>query len=328
MSALKKCLQIEGLSIMNAADTLSDKDVEKVINLMLKCSNEKSKVVVTGVGKSGIVARKIAATFSSIGLMSLYLNPLDALHGDLGIIANNDVCFLLSNSGETRELMDIIPHIKRKNVSLIGIVGDINSSLSEICNVSLNAGVDREACPLNLAPTASTAVAMAIGDALASVWMERKGISDADFALNHPSGLLGKKLTLTVEDLMVPIKKLQPLDIDTNLEKIIGIISNNGMGCAYVRSLDNKNTIAGLITDGDLRRALKTSMPKDWVKLKANQIMTNTPLTIEPNTLAINALHLMENEKKSINVLPVVENLGNEIVGIIRLHDIIQSGLK
>ena len=211
--------------------------------------------------------------------MSLYLNPLDALHGDLGIIANNDICFLLSNSGETRELMDIIPHIKRKNISIIGIIGNNNSSLVELCNVSLNAGVNREACPLNLAPTASTAVAMAIGDALASVWMERKGISNADFALNHPSGLLGKKLTLKVEDLMVPIKKLQPLDKDTNLEKIIGIISNNGMGCAYVRNLDEKNKIAGLITDGDLRRALKIS-PQDWVKLKANQIMTKNPLTL------------------------------------------------
>ena len=328
MSALQKCLQIEGLSIMNAADTLSDTDVEKVINLMLKCSIEKSKVVVTGVCKSGIVARKIAATFSSIGLMSLYLNPLDALHGDLGIIANNDICFLLSNSGETIELMNIIPHIKRKNVSLIGIIGNTSSSLADLCDVSLKAGVDREACPLNLAPTASTAVAMAIGDALASVWMERKGISNADFALNHPSGLLGKKLTLKVEDLMVPIKKLKPLDIDTNLEKIIGIISNNGMGCAYVRKFYEKNIVAGLITDGDLRRALKINKPEDWVKLKANQIMTKNPLTIEPHILAIEALNLMENRKKSINVLPVVEKKGREIVGILRLHDIIQSGLK
>jgi len=328
MSALKKCLQIEGSSIINAADNLSDNDVEIIIKLMLNCSKEKSKVVVTGVGKSGIVARKIAATFSSIGLMSLYLNPLDALHGDLGIIANNDICLLLSNSGETKELIDIIPHIKRKKVSLIGIIGNINSSLAKICNVSLNAGVDREACPLNLAPTASTAVAMAIGDALASVWMERKGISNADFALNHPSGLLGKKLTLTVEDLMVPKTKLEPLNMDTNLEKIIGIISNNGMGCAYVKSFDKPKAIAGLITDGDLRRALKTSNPKDWINLRASQIMTKNPLTINPQILAVDALHLMENRKKSINVLPVLEKEGNEIIGILRLHDIIKSGLK
>ena len=328
MSALKKCLQIEGSSIINAADNLSDNDVEIIIKLMLNCSEEKSKVVVTGVGKSGIVARKIAATFSSIGLMSLYLNPLDALHGDLGIIANNDICLLLSNSGETKELIDIIPHIKRKKVSLIGIIGNINSSLAKICNVSLNAGVDREACPLNLAPTASTAVAMAIGDALASVWMERKGISNADFALNHPSGLLGKKLTLTVEDLMVPKTKLEPLNMDTNLEKIIGIISNNGMGCAYVKSFDQPKAIAGLITDGDLRRALKTSNPKDWINLRASQIMTKNPLTINPQILAVDALHLMENRKKSINVLPVLKKEGNEIIGILRLHDIIKSGLK
>ena len=169
---------------------------------------------------------------------------------------------------------------------------------------------------------------MAIGDALASVWMERKGISNTDFALNHPSGLLGKKLTLKVKDLMVPTKKLIPLDLDTNLEKIIGIISNNGMGCAYVKNFDKKNKIVGLITDGDLRRALKMNSPQDWVKLKANQIMTKDPLTIDPQVLAIEALHLMENRKKSINVLPVVENGEKEIVGILRLHDIIQSGLK
>ena len=227
MSALKKCLEQEALSIMNSAKMLSEKDVEKVLNLMLICSQKKSKIVITGVGKSGIVARKIAATFSSIGLMSMYLNPLDALHGDLGIIASNDICFLLSNSGQTTELLDIIPHLKRKNAKLVGIIGDTNSSLAELCDVSLNAGVDREVCPLNLAPTASTAVAMAIGDALAAVWMERKGVSDQDFALNHPSGLLGKKLTLTVQDLMVPITQLESLDVNTKLEKIIGIISNN-----------------------------------------------------------------------------------------------------
>ena len=328
MSALKKCLEQEALSIMNSAKILSEKDVEKVLDLMLFCSKEKSKIVITGVGKSGIVARKISATFSSIGLMSLYLNPLDALHGDLGIIASNDICFLLSNSGETKELLDIIPHIKRKNAKLVGIIGNTNSSLSRLCDVSLNAGVDKEVCPLNLAPTASTAVAMAIGDALASVWMERKGVSDEDFALNHPSGSLGKKLTLTVKDLMVPINELRPLNLNTSLEEIIGIITNNGIGCAYVKKKDNKNKMIGLITDGDLRRALKNNKPETWSQLNSGNIMTKNPLIIEPQILAIEALNYMENQHKSINVLPVINKSREEIVGILRLHDIVKSGLK
>ena len=236
MSSLKNCLEQEALAILNTAKILSDRDVERIIELMINCSKQNSKIVITGVGKSGIVARKIAATFSSIGLMSLYLNPLDALHGDLGIIASKDVCFLLSNSGETNELLEIIPHLKRKSSSLVGIIGNLNSSIAKSCDVNLNAEVNREVCPLNLAPTASTAVAMAIGDALASVWMERKGISDEDFAINHPAGLLGKKLTLKVKDLMIPLENLEALELDTNFEKIIGIITNNGFGCSYVKS--------------------------------------------------------------------------------------------
>ena len=328
MSALTNCLKQEASSILNTAKILNAEDVEKVLDLMIVCSEKQSKIIITGVGKSGIVARKIAATFSSIGLMSIYLNPLDALHGDLGIIASKDICFLLSNSGETSELIEIIPHLKRKSASVVGIIGNINSSIANICDVSLNAEVNREACPLNLAPTASTAVSMAIADALASVWMERKGISNEDFAINHPSGLLGKKLTLTVKNIMIPISKIKALELSTGLEKIIGIISNNGIGCSYVKASRNKKIIAGLITDGDLRRALKTYKPKDWVNLKADKIMTVNPLTVNPDMLAIDALNLMEKKEKGISVLPVVKKGSNEIIGLLRLHDIIQTGLK
>jgi len=328
MSALTNCLRQEASSILNTANILDAEDVEKVLDLMINCSKDQSKIIITGVGKSGIVARKIAATFSSIGLMSIYLNPLDALHGDLGIIASKDICFLLSNSGETSELIEIIPHLKRKSTSIVGIIGNINSSIANFCDVILNAEVNREACPLNLAPTASTAVSMAIGDALASVWMERIGISNEDFAINHPSGLLGKKLTLTVKNIMIPIAKLEALELSTSLEKIIGIISNNGIGCSYVKARSNKKVIAGLITDGDLRRALKSYKPTDWVNLKADKIMTINPLTVNPDMLAIDALSLMEKRKKGISVLPVVKKESNQILGLLRLHDIIQLGLK
>ena len=328
MSALKKCLEQEALAILNTAKILSEKDVEIIIELMLKCSDDNSKIIITGVGKSGIVARKIAATFSSIGLMSIYLNPLDALHGDLGIIASKDICFLLSNSGETNELIEIIPHLKRKSSALISIIGNINSSIARSCDVNLNAVVNREVCPLNLAPTASTAVAMAIGDALASVWMERKGISNKDFAINHPAGLLGKKLTLKVQDLMIPLENLEALDLDTSFDKVIGIITNNGIGCSYVKSKQNVNILKGLITDGDLRRALKVYKPMEWVDLKASQIMTENPITVNPDILVVEALNLMENRKKAISVLPVVRKSNREIIGILRLHDVIKSGLK
>ena len=204
MSALTRCLQEESSAIAAAAERLSSEQVEAALALLERCADRKAKLVITGVGKSGIVARKIAATFSSIGLMALFLNPTDALHGDLGVVAPEDVCLLLSNSGETTELLEVLPHLKRRGTGRIAIVGRADSSLARGSDVVLEAGVDREVCPLNLAPTASTAVAMAIGDALAAVWMERRGISPADFALNHPAGSLGKQLTLTAADLMVP----------------------------------------------------------------------------------------------------------------------------
>lgn len=328
MSALNDYLKIEASAILNTAHRLNAIEVEKALELLKKCSNANGKVIVTGVGKSGIVARKIAATFCSIGLMAIYLNPLDALHGDLGVIASNDICILLSNSGETEELIEIIPHLKRKSSAFIGIVGNEDSAIKRDCDVFLDSKVDREICPLNLAPTASTAVAMAIGDALASVWMERKGISYKDFAINHPSGLLGKKLTLKVSDLMIPKESIKAIKLNSKLEEIIGIITYNGMGCGYVLNDDLNQKLEGLITDGDLRRSLKLHKPEKWPILEANQIMTRNPITILSNLMAIEALQIMESQNNSISVLPVLSSeKKDEIVGIIRLHDIIQEGL-
>lgn len=188
MSALTRCLQEEAAAIALAAERLPEEQVEAALHLLELCASRRAKLVITGVGKSGIVARKIAATFSSIGLMAIYLNPVDALHGDLGVVAPDDLALLLSNSGETDELLQILPHLKRRGTARIALVGRVQSSLAQGCDVVLDGSVDREVCPLNLAPTASTAVAMAIGDALAAVWMERRGISPEDFALNHPAG--------------------------------------------------------------------------------------------------------------------------------------------
>ena len=327
MSALTRCLQEEANAIASAADRLSSTQVEAALTLLERCADRKAKLVITGVGKSGIVARKIAATFSSIGLMALFLNPTDALHGDLGVVAPEDVCLLLSNSGETAELLEVLPHLTRRGTGRIAIVGRSDSSLARGSDVVLEAGVDREVCPLNLAPTASTAVAMAIGDALAAVWMERRGISPADFALNHPAGSLGKQLTLTAADLMVPAGKLHPLNTTTPLPEVIGGLTRDGIGSGWVQRPDQPGALAGLITDGDLRRALQQHSAEAWTSLTAADLMTADPITVQGDVLVVKALEQMEhNRRKPISVMPVVDH-EKQLMGLLRLHDLIQAGL-
>ena len=327
MSALTRCLLEEAAAIAAAATRLDSAQVEAALSLLDGCAERRAKLVITGVGKSGIVARKIAATFSSIGLMAIYLNPLDALHGDLGVVAPDDVTLLLSNSGETQELLEILPHLRRRGTARIALVGRVDSSLGRGCDVVLDGSVDREVCPLNLAPTASTAVAMAIGDALAAVWMERQGISPQDFALNHPAGSLGKQLTLTAADLMVPAARLTPRAAATPLPEVIGHLTADGVGACWVAQDHDCQQIWGLITDGDLRRALQSHPPQSWNHLTAKDLMTADPITIAGDLLAIHALERMErNRRKAIGVLPVVEE-GARMVGLLRLHDLVQAGL-
>ena len=327
LSALTRCLQEEASAISTAAERLSSEQVEAAIQLLEHCADRKAKLVITGVGKSGIVARKIAATFSSIGLMALYLNPLDALHGDLGVVAPEDVCLILSNSGETTELLEVLPHLKRRGTGRIAIVGRADSSLGRGSDVVLEASVDREVCPLNLAPTASTAVAMAIGDALAAVWMERRGISPADFALNHPAGSLGKQLTMTAADLMVPASKLHPLQPDTSLPDVIGGLTRDGIGSGWVEDPTSKGSLLGILTDGDLRRALQNHNANTWSTLTAADLMTADPITVRSDVLVVKALEQMENNRrKAISVLPVVGD-NKQLIGLLRLHDLVQAGL-
>ena len=334
-SALSRCLQEEAAAIAAAAGQLSSEQVEAALELLLGCRSRRAKLVVTGVGKSGIVARKIAATFSSIGLTAVFLNPTDALHGDLGIVAADDVALLLSNSGETEELLAILPHLKRRGTGRIALVGRIDSALARGCDVVLDGSVDREVCPLNLAPTASTAVAMAIGDALAAVWMERAGISPEDFAINHPAGSLGRQLTLTVAELMVPASELEPLAPEAPLSAVIGQLTRptNGkgsLGAAWVQGAGSGIGGGGcggggLITDGDLRRTLQRHPPEAWATVQASAMATTDPISVTPDTLAAEALRVMErNPAQALSVLPVID--GGELVGLLRLHDLVQAG--
>ena len=333
LSALTRCLEEEAAAIAAAAQRLSGEQVEAALELLEGCRQRRAKLVVTGVGKSGIVARKIAATFSSIGLTAVFLNPVDALHGDLGIVASDDVALLLSNSGETEELLAILPHLRRRGTARIALVGRLGSSLALGCDVVLDGAVDREVCPLNLAPTASTAVAMAIGDALAAVWMERAGISLEDFAINHPAGSLGRQLTLTVADLMVPASELAGLSPEAPLAEVIGRLTegSNGkgsLGAAWVQAAHNPAELAGLITDGDLRRTLQRHAPERWAALRAGAMATANPITVAPATLAVAALELMErNPRQAISVLPVVDPAQpRQLLGLLRLHDLVQAG--
>ena len=327
-SALTGCLQQEAAAIADTASRLSAEQVEEALRLLQHCSDQGRKLVISGVGKSGIVARKIAATFSSICLTSIYLNPLDALHGDLGVVVPDDVVLLLSNSGETEELVQLLPHLKRRGVPTIALVGRLQSTLARACDVVLDGSVDREVCPINLAPTASTAVAMAIGDALASVWMERAEVSSQDFALNHPAGALGKKLTLTAADLMVPVANLKALSPAAPLQEVITSLTDAGVGASWVASPHQPNKLIGLITDGDLRRALQDSDSEAWRRLCASDLMTSDPITVKEDALAIDAMELMErNSLKEISVLPVVQHSG-AFLGLLRLHDLVQAGLS
>ena len=330
-SALSRCLQEEAAAIAAAAARLSSEQVEAALELLLGCRTRRAKLVVTGVGKSGIVARKIAATFSSIGLTAVFLNPTDALHGDLGIVAPDDVALLISNSGETEELLAILPHLRRRGTALIALVGRLESSLANSSDVALDCSVDREVCPLNLAPTASTAVAMAIGDALAAVWMERAGISPEDFAINHPAGSLGRQLTLTVAELMVPASELEPLAPEAPLSAVIGQLTRptNGkgsLGAAWVQGAGiGIGGSGGLITDGDLRRTLQRHPPEAWASVQASAMATTDPISVTPDTLAAEALRVMErNPAQALSVLPVID--GGELVGLLRLHDLVQAG--
>ena len=333
MSALSRCLQEEANAITAAAERLDSRQVEAALELLEGCRARRAKLVITGVGKSGIVARKIAATFSSIGLTAVFLNPVDALHGDLGIVAPDDVALLLSNSGETEELLAILPHLKRRGSARIALVGRVSSSLAAGCDVTLDSSVDREVCPLNLAPTASTAVAMAIGDALAAVWMERAGISPQDFAINHPAGALGRQLTLTVADLMVPAAEVEPLGPGAPLPEVIahltqGSPNRGSLGASWVRNANGE--LAGLITDGDLRRTLQRHGPQEWAGITAAQMATANPITVTPEVLAAAALALMErNPRQAISVLPVVDpSHPHTLLGLLRLHDLVQAGFS
>lgn len=310
-------LNIEAKAIERAAERLNKNSVENAIELLSRCE---TKVIVTGVGKSGVIAQKIAQTLTSTGTIAVFVHPSDALHGSLGLIAKGDVVIALSNSGETDEILLLLPTLKNREIGVISIVGNLDSTLARQSDVALDASVDEEACPLNLAPTASTTVALAVGDAIAMTLMQSKNLTAEDFAANHPAGHLGKRLTLKVKNLMHESPNVAP---DENWLGVVKALSKHALGAVNVTG-ENSNLL-GIITDGDLRRTIEKTPPESFNQLTAEQMMTQKPTVATPEMLAFDALQLMEDRQSQISVLPVVED--KKCVGLLRLHDIVRSGL-
>lgn len=311
-------LRIEADAVTNAAGNLDRANVELAIKLLLSSSG---KAVVVGVGKSGVIAQKIAQTLTSTGTPAVFVLASDALHGGLGVVAGVDVLIVLSNSGETDEILSILPTLKQRGVSIVSIVGNINSTLALQSDAVLDASVDKEACPLNLAPTASTTVALAIGDAIAMALMEAKGLTAEDFAVNHPAGRLGKRLTLRVSDLMHPSPNISPT---AGWLEVVKAISSHALGAVNV--VDEHSVLLGIITDGDLRRTIERTPSEMLGSLTASDMMTRSPITAAAEMLAFDALKIMEERTSQISVLPVIDGDGKAI-GLLRLHDIVRSGL-
>ncbi|HEX8637802.1 MAG TPA: KpsF/GutQ family sugar-phosphate isomerase, partial [Pyrinomonadaceae bacterium] len=280
-------LKLEAAAIERTARILDEKSVERAIEILACCD---SKVIVIGVGKSGVIAQKIAQTLTSTGTIAVFVHPSDALHGSLGVITRGDVVIALSNSGETDEILLLLPTLKTRGTKLISIVGNTDSTLARQSDVVLDASVDKEACPLNLAPTTSTTVALAVGDAVAMTLMEAKNLTAADFAANHPAGRLGKRLTLRVADLMHESPNVSP---DANWLAVVKAISEHALGAVNV--VDAENKLIGIVTDGDLRRTIEKTAPENLAALRAEQMMTGAATVAAPEMLAYDALQLMEN---------------------------------
>ena len=309
-------MRIESDGILSMIDRL-DGSFVRAVELMRTC---RGKIVVTGLGKSGLICHKIAATLASTGTPAFFLHSGDAVHGDLGMVREDDVILAVSNSGETDEILKLLPHVKQHGIKLIVLTGNPDSTLAKAGDVVLNAKVREEACPLGLAPTASTTAALAMGDALAVVLLEANGFKENDFAARHPGGTLGRRLLLRVEDLMVRGAQLPLVREDTLVKDALFEITAKRLGVTGV--IDAAGKLVGIITDGDLRRGLERL--GQILDLNAKELMTREPKTIPAETLATEAMSVME--RHSITSLFVLDH-GRQPLGVVHLHDLVKAGI-
>jgi arabinose-5-phosphate isomerase len=313
----KKVLRTEADAIYALIERIED-DFEKAVESIYEC---RGRVVVTGMGKSGLVGKKIAATLASTGTPAFFLHPAEAGHGDMGMVTSRDILLAISNSGETEEIVALIPFLKRFNLRLISITGNPTSTLSRTADVNLDISVKEEACPFGIVPTASTTATMAIGDALAVALLVKKGIKEEDFAFFHPGGSIGKKLLITVQDLMHKGDDIPKVFLDTPMSKAVIEMSSKRLGHTVV--LDDSGRVAGIIADGDVRRGLEKWAGRLF-ELTAKEVMSGSPKTVHEEELAAKALSIMESY--SITALVVLDGDGRAL-GIIHLHDILKQGI-
>ena len=315
----KNVIRTEAKAVELMEDRIND-NFDNAVQKIIGCNG---RVICSGIGKSGLISQKIAATMSSTGTPAYFVHPAEATHGDLGMITNDDILIIVSNSGETMELIQIIPSIKKKSITIIGLIGRKNSTLAFESDIYLDTSVDKEACTLDLAPTASTTATLAMGDALAISLLEIKGFSREDFALLHPGGILGKRLLLTIEKLTHKGEDIPFIYNHDSIKNALFKISDKGLGLTGV--LDKDDNLTGIITDGDIRRGLE-NLGDNILNETAESLMTREPKTVPSNTLAISALELME--KHSITSLFVYSNAElKKPDGIIHIHDILSLGI-
>ena len=317
LEVAKKVLNTEACAITGLINNLNG-NFEKAVNLIYE---SKGRVIVSGMGKSGIVGKKVAATLASTGTPAFFLHPAEASHGDLGMVTASDVIILLSNSGETDELVGLIPFLKRFEVGLISLTGNVNSTLARSADITLDVSVKEEACPLGIVPTASTTAAMAMGDAIAVALLIKRGFKEEDFAFFHPRGSLGKKLFTKVSDLMHAGSSLPLTAPDVSVAVAVMEISSKRLGLTIIGDASKK--ILGIVTDGDLRRGIER-WGKNFFDMTVAEVMTRNPRTVAADELAAKALSIME--KHSITALVVPDENGNAL-GVIHLHDILRQGI-
>lgn len=313
----KEVIRIEAEAVLGLLNSINE-DFAKAVQTIY---NSKGRVVLTGMGKSGLIARKIVATLNSTGTAAIYLHPTDALHGDLGMVRKEDIVILISKSGETEEILNLLPILKRLDVTLIAMTENKNSKLGSQSNIFLNIHVQEEACPYDLAPTASTTATLALGDALSIALLQKKGFSEEDFAYLHPGGSLGKRLSLEIKEIMITGNKIPMVHETASIKDVILEITSKRLGTTCV--IDNEGRLSGIITDGDLRRILEKTL--DIKNLSAIDIMSRNPKVMKENILASFALQQMENFK--ITSLVIIDDL-KKPVGIVHLHDLINLGIR
>jgi arabinose-5-phosphate isomerase len=316
----KGVIKTEAEAVVALVDRINDQ-FEKAVSAIISC---KGRLVVLGVGKSGLIAQKIAATMASTGTPSQFVHPGDAFHGDLGMITKNDIVLIISNSGETHELIQIVPAIRNKKVHIVGMIGREKSTLYNSVDIIIDTSVEKEACLLNLAPTSSTTATLAMGDALSISILEHRGFSAQDFAELHPGGSLGKKLLLTIDQFVHKNNAIPFVKNNTTVKNALLVISDKGLGVTGV--LDSNDKLIGIITDGDIRRGLEKS-GNTIFENNADFLMSKNPISITNETLAITALEIME--KHNITSLFVYSNSDlKKPDGIVHIHDLLKTGIR